>query len=136
MSGRRYLLDTNVLIGFLGGREWATEFLRDPVIAESRIMISVVTRMELLGFPGMTDEEESKIREVLDRLPAVSIDEQTEDMAISIRRRTGVRLPDALIAATAITREAVLVTADADFERIPELEVVNPRTGRQRNPRR
>ena len=129
MSGRRYLVDTNVLIGFLGGHAWATEFLRDSAIEESQILVSVVTRMELLGFPEITDEEELKIRELLGRLRAVSIDEQTEAVAISIRRRTGLKLPDALIAATAITRDAALVTADTDFERIPGLEVINPRSG-------
>lgn len=129
MSGPRYLLDTNVLIGFLGGLDWAVEFLNRAVFRNADLMVSTVTRMELLGFPGMTEEEERRISELLGQLKPIAIDERVEEAAIFIRREIGLKLPDALIAATAMTRDAVLVTADTDFERVNGLRIVNPIAG-------
>ena len=83
MSGTRYLLDTNVLIGFLGGASWAASFFEQVATTNPDLLVSSVTRMELLGFPG-------------------------------------------IIAATALTREAALVTADEDFGRVAGLEVIHP----------
>lgn len=126
MSGPRYLLDTNILIGFLGGARWAVEFVDRVVSEDAELMVSAVTRMELLGFPGITAEEEGRILELMEQLTRVAIDDAVETAAISIRRETGLKLPDALIAATALVSEAALVTADAELERVADLEIVNP----------
>lgn len=127
MSGPRFLLDTNVLIGFLGGAQWAADFFARTKSLEPVYLISAVTRMELLGFPGMTENERSRVIALLSELTRVPIDAEIEDEAISVRKEGNLKLPDAIIAATALTREAVLVTADEDFAKVPDLEVVNPR---------
>ena len=126
MSGPRYLLDTNVLIGFLGGADWASSFFEHVSSMESELLVSTVTRMELLSFPDITVEEEQRIMALLAQLTKVAIDETVEEAAISIRRTARLNLPDAVIAATASTQKAVLVTADDDFDRVANLEVLHP----------
>ena len=126
MSGARYLLDTNVIIGFLGGSKWAADFFEEVLPKSVELMVSPITRMELLGFPRITGEEEDQVNELLSRLERAPIDTSVEDAAISLRRNGDLKLSDAIIAATALTQKAVLVTADEDFDRIPDLEVVHP----------
>ena len=129
MSGTRFLLDTNVLIGLLGGAKWAAEFFEKNSDEEPVYLVSSVTRMELLGFPEITDEESERIVEVLNELSLIPIRSDVEDMAISLRRESKLKLPDAIIAATAMLERAILVTADQRLRFRPESERQKPRLG-------
>jgi predicted nucleic acid-binding protein len=126
MSGPRYLLDTNVIIGFLGGASWASSFFERVASMDAELLVSTITRMELLSFPDITDEEKQRVSEILAQLNKVGIDDQIEDTAISIRSAARLKLPDAVIAATASIQGAILVTADDDFDRVSHLEVLHP----------
>ena len=84
MSGVRYLLDTNVVIGFLGGVDWAARFIRDALSENARLFVSTITRMKLLGFPGITPSEENKIKEFLSAIETVRLTAEIEDAAILI----------------------------------------------------
>ena len=126
MSGSKYLLDTNVIIGFLAGAEWAVGFVNRAIDDKSVFCASSITRMELLGFPGITSDEENRITSLLDKVSIVSISREIEDEAITIRRSARLKLPDAIIAATAMTTDATLVTADDDFKKVSALMLLNP----------
>jgi predicted nucleic acid-binding protein len=84
--------------------------------------------MELLSFPTITSEEEQAVNEFLDCVNVMPLDDRIEDIAIHLRRAARNRLPDAIIAATAIRLDATLVTHDADLAKItyPDLNTVNP----------
>ncbi len=58
------LLDTNVVIGFLNGNEAITRFFNDKE-SQKRFTVSQITRMELLGFPNITQDEITIIQEFL-----------------------------------------------------------------------
>lgn len=64
MSGDSLVLDTNVVIAYLRGTGEVVKFLAEQ--AEATLVVSVVTRMELLSFPGLTSDEETVVREFLD----------------------------------------------------------------------
>ena len=81
-------------------------------IDEARLLSSVIVRMELLSKRNIQDDEEQDIREFLDDLTIVPIDEEIEKKVIEIRRTTSVKLPDCIVAATAIILDAVLLTDD------------------------
>ena len=68
--------------------------------------------MELLGFPGITPIEERAIQAVLQATSAIAIDEEVEKHAITLRREHSIKLPDAIIAGTAIAKGLQLVTLD------------------------
>jgi hypothetical protein len=120
MSGNKYLLDTNFILGILK---------RDPlVLAEvssrqlhvSECSYSAITRMELLGFHSITREEESLIKQKLDRLTYLPLTEMIENVAIDLRQTRKIKLPDAIIAATALCFDSELLTLDQHL-----LSVVN-----------
>jgi len=126
MSGPEYLLDTNVLIGFLAGRDWAVSFIGRASDEKASFAISSISRMELLGFPGVTADEEQRISELLSHLHVQQIDMDIEDRTIQLRRSRRMKLPDAIVAATALHLSCPLVSADADFDGIDGLTIVNP----------
>ena len=105
MSGNKYLLDTNFILGILK---------RDPlVLAEvssrqlhvGECSYSAITRMELLGFHRIMREEESLIRQKLDRLTYLPLTGNIENVVIGLRQTRKIKLPDAIIAATFVGSE-------------------------------
>ena len=88
---------------------------------------SAITRLELFGFPGLKADEELKISSLLKNFSEVGIDSKTIDKAVMIRKAVRIKIPDAIIAASAILAESSLVTRNADdFKGISGLIIVNP----------
>ncbi len=128
MSGKGVLLDTNVVIDFLAGKDSVIGFLTQRLASTEPVMVSAITRMELLSFPGITDHEEAEVLEILKDLVVIPVDEQVEEASIHLRRRTRIRLPDAIIAGTANVRGIVLITSDVKLLSLQEsgLDVERP----------
>ena len=105
------VFDTNILIDYLMGRDEAQqEFDR-----YSRRAISIVTLMELQS-ASRSEAESDVIDLFLREFRVIEINRQVARRAAEIRRRTGVRLPDAIIWATAQMESAQLVTRNTkDF---------------------
>jgi predicted nucleic acid-binding protein len=107
----RPLFDTNILIDYLSGVEQAREELaryRDPAI-------SIVTWMEALI--GAAPEVEPDTRRFLARFAVVEIDRAVAERAVVIRRGGRIRLPDAIIQASAEVHALLLVTRNSrDFD--------------------
>ena len=112
MSGIEWLLDTNMVIGLLKGHDAAIKLAEARGLALDRAAVSQITRMELLGFPELADEEESSIQAFLNACWVVLLDETIEEQAIRLRRSGMFKLPDAIIAATALMLNAQLLTLD------------------------
>lgn len=108
----KVLFDTNILIDYLNGIEAAkTELER-----YSDKAISFVTWMEVLV--GATPETERIIRRFLNGFQSLPIDQQVSELAVEIRQRHKVELPDAIVWATAQTHSRILVTRNTkDFAR-------------------
>lgn len=118
MSGTKCLLDTNVVIGLLKQRTAAVELIEAHKLDLSQVAISQITRMELLGFPGLPKLEEQRIQAFLQSCLVLPIDEAVEQRAIQLRRSGNCKLPDAIIAATAHVHQFTLLTLD---ERLSKL---------------
>jgi hypothetical protein len=110
----RRVIDTNVALYFLGGR------LAEG-LPPGEYFVSVVTEMELLSYGGLDDSGEKAIREFLADLDIVDLTPAVKESAILLRRNHGLKLPDAIIAATAITLDAELLSNDAGLGRVPGL---------------
>lgn len=105
------VFDTNILIDYLAGRQEAQrEFER-----YTRRAVSVITWMELQI--GADNEEEADVIDLfLREFRIVDITRQVARRAVDIRRQKRVRLPDAIIWATAETESALLITRNTkDF---------------------
>ena len=117
MSGIDYLADTNAVLYFLSGNECMKPYV------SSHFAFSVISEMELLSFPKITEDEEIRIREFLDESSCIGITDSIKDRTIKLRRAYNVKLPDAIIAASAIENNLALITADTGFGRIKELRL-------------
>ena len=113
MSGLKYLLDTNFILGILKSTPAVLENISFRKIRAAECGYSAISRMELLGFPSITREEETIIREKLSRLVYIPLTGTIEDVVIDLRRKRRIKLPDAIIAATALCTGAELMTLDA-----------------------
>jgi predicted nucleic acid-binding protein len=112
VSGTEFLLDTNMVIGLLKGYGPAITLAEQSGLVLDKAAVSQITRMELLGYPQMTDEEEGAIRTFLAACQVRMLDEQIEAQAIRLRRSGAFKLPDAIVAATAIHGALRLLTLD------------------------
>ena len=122
----KYLLDTNIIIEAVGGSAPAVTLLEKAVSSEW-VGYSAITRLELFGYPSLTIEEETALKEVCGEFDEVAVTSRVVDRAIQIRRTVRIKTPDAIIAATALESDAVLVTRNGgDFKSIAELQIINP----------
>ncbi len=112
MSGIEFLLDTNMVIGLLKGHGPAIALAEQSGLVLERAAVSQITRMELLGYPQLTGEEDQAIRSFLSACQVRLLDEQIEGQAILLRRSGAFKLPDAIVAATAIAGALRLLTLD------------------------
>ena len=86
MNGIDYLLDTNFILGLLKSSPDTLALINDRRIGAQQCAYSAITRMELLGFPGITSAEELLIQDRLARLTYLPISPAVEDVAIRLRR--------------------------------------------------
>ena len=108
------VLDTNAILYLLGGK------LAKPLPA-SEFFVSVISEMELLSYPSIDDAALTQVHTFLSELTVVGLTEDIRDLAISLRRRHKLKLPDAIVAATAISLGAHIITNDAKLQRVPDL---------------
>ena len=71
-----------------------------------------MTRIELLGYPNITNDEERLITDRLSKFTYLAITTEIEDLAIELRRTRKAKLPDALVAGTALHHGLELLTLD------------------------
>lgn len=120
MSGVRYVVDTNIALYLLRGDATVITLLTDKTLH-----LSVITRMELLSFPGMLKNERPRLQAFLDAWPVEPLHELVEEEAIRLRVKYKLKLPDSIIAATASYLGLPLVTADKAMVRLEdEIEVI------------
>ncbi|ABL66631.1 type II toxin-antitoxin system VapC family toxin [Chlorobium phaeobacteroides] len=113
----RYVLDTNAVIYLLNGR---LAFQ----LPEGEFAVSVISKIELLSFSSLSESEEQKIHELLRELEQIPLNDEVSRVTIELRKKNNkLKLPDAVIAATAIINNAILLTNDQIFSGIEELRV-------------
>ena len=101
----RFVLDTNIILYFLAGR------LAEP-LPVGPCTISVISELELLAYPGLAASEERRIRAFLADIAVMELTQAIKDHAVDLRKRYSFKLPDAIVAATALALEATLLTND------------------------
>jgi predicted nucleic acid-binding protein len=130
MSGRdmnKYLIDTNILVYFWDGKIPEEEVDKIASILKHSFDISIITKMEFLGWRQLDENGFKKAKEFLERAAIIHLDDNIADLVITLKRYGKIKLPDAIIAATALVNGYVLVTRnEEDFVKISELEIYNP----------
>ena len=118
MSGSKYLADTNILLYLIAGNEGVFEFINDE------FFISEVSEIELLGNKGILDSQLKYRKQIIDRCTIVSLSENIKRLTIQLKQSYTIKIPDAIIAATSIYLNLPLLTADKDFKKIKELDLL------------
>lgn len=111
-----FLLDTNVVLYLLGG-------VIPGHFEHGNYFISVITEIELLSYPSLCENEETKIRSFLSDVSIIDINATVKDETIKLRRAYLMRLPDAIIAASAITMDATLISNDKIFKKLAGIKL-------------
>jgi len=128
--GTGYLIDSNILIEFTGKLlpETACDLL--AAIIDKDFNISFISKIEVLGHHTANQAWRNFIHQAIIIMPDEDIIEQT----IQIRKQHKIKIPDAVIAATAIVNNLTLLTRNTtDFKNIENLATDNPWLWEQRN---
>jgi predicted nucleic acid-binding protein len=118
MNGIDFLADTNILIYAMEGHS-----VVEGIIACSP-SISIISEIELLGKKGIALQEATLIRNLLTGVKTIGFTNGIKEIAIALRQQYSIKVPDAIIAATAKYYGLTLITANEDFRKIEDLDIM------------
>jgi hypothetical protein len=125
--GSRFLIDTNIIIEFLGGKipESGSYWVQQLIDKEEQA-ISIINKIELLGFNG-SETEMKVLKEFVEICEIIPLTDEVANETINLRIKHRIKLPDAVIAATAKLYSLGIVTRNvSDFNSIEKIHVINP----------
>lgn len=118
------VLDSNILI-YSATAEYKA--LLSLYVNNPANSISLITKLEVLGYHGLIDTDKIWFTKIFSRLNVFSVTDKTVNSAIALRQQKSMSVGDALIAATAFEYGLTLVTRNtSDFKWIAGLDLVNP----------
>lgn len=120
----RNLIDSNAIIDFCNGNlsEKGKDFLLNI-----KPEISIITNIELFSSNNIPEKEFDLLKKFVAFSNVFPVNETLIDSTITIRLIHKIKLPDAIIAATAIVNNLTLITRNTkDFMNIKDLKLLNP----------
>ena len=124
MSGKRYYVDTNAIIQLLAGNRELLEKLNQAAY----VATSVICELEYFAFPNLADEDKElfeQFRPQVDVTDLCSADTQLKEKISELRSQKNLKLPDAIIAASALQNDCILLTADQNLLHHPGIKTEN-----------
>jgi tRNA(fMet)-specific endonuclease VapC len=121
MNGERYLLDTNAIVCLLRG----DQALHQRLQRAEWVGISILSQIEFLAFPNLSANDRGIFQQFADSIDVVGLDRAERsliDRVVILRAQYRLKLPDAIIAATAIERAAILITEDRQLQKLPAVK--------------
>jgi len=123
---QKYLIDSDVIIGYLAGKLPVPGMKIVSDIVDVAINISVISQIEVLRFND-TPENEAILTSFIDSSTIYSLSAEIVQRTIELCKQSKIKLPDAIIAATALIENFTLVTRNIDdYKNIPNLALLNP----------
>lgn len=119
MSGNKLFLDTNIILYFLSGDKTLAELLDGK-----QFYLSFISQLELLAFAGILKKDHKIIEELLSQCVIIDINSEIKLNGIDIRKKYKIKIPDSIIIATSLYLDLPLVTADSDFKKVEELNLI------------
>ena len=125
--GKRYLLDSNTVIDYIAGlysgkaMQWLSQLI------DEEINVSVITKIEVLSFDPGKDDNYPILVDFFDVSNIFGLTDDIVSKTVQIRQKQKIKLPDAVIASTALAKGLILVSRNIkDFKNISDLDIVNP----------
>ena len=123
----RCLIDTNVLIDYLNGNAAPVFVANVEQALMEGSMVSVITTMEMLGWRGHSEQSRNDAENLLLGIGEIGLLRPVVDEVIKLRSLLAIKLPDAIIAASAQVEGLPLMTGNTrDFMAIPGLSLLDP----------
>jgi predicted nucleic acid-binding protein len=123
---QKYLMDSNAVIDFLtasysqNGMRFMNQVVNDTV------NISVISKIEVLGFNAPANELK-KLTHFVSLATILELGDEVVEKTIDLRKQYQIKLPDAVIASTALEHKLILITNNVkDFKNIKGLKLANP----------
>ena len=125
--GERYLIDTSGVIKYLNESFPLAGLLFMDEIIDKESIISFISEIELQVWNPQDPDDLKIYQSFVSQSTIVGIQEGLIQETIRIRKSYNLKLPDALIAATALINDMILIADnDKDFLIVPELKYINP----------
>jgi predicted nucleic acid-binding protein len=125
---QRYLADSNTIIDYVGNKMPENALRSLDGYFNDSLNLSVITKVEVLGFNGNENEMKS-LADFIALGIIFTVDNIIADKTIELRKLYAIKLPDAIIAATALVFNLTLLTRNTkDFKKITGLAVIDPHT--------
>jgi len=119
MNGINIVCDTNPLIYLLDGDKRLAKFLDNK-----QIYVSVITELEMFGKKNLSEHDNKMIEALLENIFVIDINMAIKQIYKDIKRKHDIKLPDAVIAASALYLDLPLLTFDQGFKQIPNLKLI------------
>lgn len=124
---KEYLIDTNIIIYYLNNDIPDDEIEKIEQIFATSFYISTITKIEVLGWYGITEREKERIEIFLSNAKVFYIDKAIEKRSIEIKQKCKIATPDTIIGSTALEYNFIVATRnETDFGKINGLKIYNP----------
>ena len=126
MEQPQYLIDTNAVIDYLGNKLPTSSMDFMNTVVDAGPNVSVVTKIEVLGF-NTINEHHKILTNFMNDATVLDLSDNVVEVCIDIRKKYKTKLPNAIIAATALVYDLVILSRNiSDFKNINGLKVVDP----------
>jgi predicted nucleic acid-binding protein len=126
MEQPKYIIDTNAVIDYLGQKipVAGMDFMNS--IIDDVPSVSVVTKIEVLGF-NAPDQHYQLLIDFMNDATILDLSNNIVDACIDLRKKHKIKLPDAIIASTALVHNSIVITRNiSDFKNIDGIQVIDP----------
>lgn len=125
MEQPQYLIDTNAIIDFLGKKlpPSGMDFMNQVI--DNVPNVSVISKIEVLGF-NTPNQHYQLLSNFMNDATVLDLTSTVVDVCIDVRKKHKTKLPDAIIAATALVYDLILISRNiSDFKNIQGLKVID-----------
>ena len=126
METQNYSIDTNSIIDYLGLKipNSGMDFISS--IIDEVPKVSIITKIEVLGF-NAPENHYKLLKDFMNDSIVLELSNEIVDSCIDIRKKHKIKLPDAIIAATALVYSLTIITRNvSDFKNIEGIVAINP----------
>jgi len=126
--GIKYLWDTNTVIYYLQQQfSPSAEKFMDDLLKENQPVISAITEIELLCWKTASDNDLKILLNFINDAVVIELEQPIKLKTAEVRKTHRIKLPDAIIAATALVYNLTLITRNTnDFKVITGLATIDP----------
>ncbi len=122
-----YLLDTNTIIHYLNASLPPSAMLFMHTVVDEQSNISVISKIETLGYNFADVAEKNTMEAFVNASIILPINDDVVNQTITLRKSRKIKLPDAIIAATALVNKLTILTNNtADFKNINGITCIDP----------